>query len=245
MQSSLYVPNSVSIISFLRIFYLPEAGAYYLWFIWSLWWMFVIIPLFKTRSSRVLLFIVSATLSYLPLHFTPILSFEETRYYMVFFMAGIMLYDWKQYISLNSVPAAVISLLLFILFELLFITGNTIVSVIIPYIAIYSCLSIVSLAGQHFSLIISRSLLSIASASFLIYLFHTTFMGFVKSIAIRSGLTATDVGFSVTTLVAVIVGVVMPMLLYRYILVRFPLARFMFGLKPAHHRSASSQYDCS
>ena len=46
-----YVENPVTVMSYLKMFYLPEAG-YFLWFIWALWWMFVLVPLFKTKQAR-------------------------------------------------------------------------------------------------------------------------------------------------------------------------------------------------
>lgn len=53
-QSHMSVDNPVELFSFVRIFYYPEAG-YFLWFIWALWWMFVIVPLFKTKNKRIIL----------------------------------------------------------------------------------------------------------------------------------------------------------------------------------------------
>lgn len=72
-QSSMYVENPVTAMSYLRIFYLPEAG-YFLWFIWALFTMFLIVPLFKTKVSRIILFIISIVLHYLSLGTTDLLQ---------------------------------------------------------------------------------------------------------------------------------------------------------------------------
>lgn len=53
-QGGMSVDNPVTVLSFVKMFYQPEAG-YFLWFIWALWWMFVLVPLFKTKHSRILL----------------------------------------------------------------------------------------------------------------------------------------------------------------------------------------------
>lgn len=54
-QRGMYVENPVTALSYLKMFYLPEAG-YFLWFIWALFLMFSIAPLFKTKMARTGLF---------------------------------------------------------------------------------------------------------------------------------------------------------------------------------------------
>lgn len=65
-QGGMGVEHPVTVSSYLRMFYLPEAG-YFLWFIWALWWMFVLVPLFRTPGSRLVLFIAALALHYVPL----------------------------------------------------------------------------------------------------------------------------------------------------------------------------------
>ena len=93
-QGQAYVENPVTLSSYLKLFYLPEAG-YFLWFIWALWWMFVIIPLFKTTKSRLCLlfaaFLLSIFSSYMPKTF----CIEEFSKMLPFFVTGVVLYDWK------------------------------------------------------------------------------------------------------------------------------------------------------
>lgn len=48
------VENPVTAYAYIKMLYFPEAG-YFLWFIWALWWMFVIAPLFATKQKRLLL----------------------------------------------------------------------------------------------------------------------------------------------------------------------------------------------
>lgn len=57
-QRGMYVENPVTALSYLKMFYLPEAG-YFLWFIWALFLMFCIAPLFKNRMARTVLFAVA------------------------------------------------------------------------------------------------------------------------------------------------------------------------------------------
>lgn len=51
-QGSMSVDNPVTIFSFVEMFYMPVAG-YFLWFIWALWWMFVLVPLFRGKQKHV------------------------------------------------------------------------------------------------------------------------------------------------------------------------------------------------
>lgn len=48
-QGNMSVDNPATSFSFIRMLYYPEAG-YFLWFIWALWWIFVLVPLFKNKK---------------------------------------------------------------------------------------------------------------------------------------------------------------------------------------------------
>ena len=65
-QGGLSVDNPVTPLSYLRMLYRPEAGAF-LWFIWALWWMFVVVPLLRTKAARLAFFIAALALHYIPL----------------------------------------------------------------------------------------------------------------------------------------------------------------------------------
>lgn len=67
----------------------------------------------------------------------------------------------------------------------------------------------------------------------MIYLFHTTFMGGVKSFWHKFPFLSGwgDAGFAVEAAVAVAAGVVLPLWLQRYVLSRSRVTRFLFGLK--------------
>lgn len=98
-ESHVYVENPKTIMSFVKIFYYPEAG-YFLWFIWALWWMFVIVPFFKTREQRLGLSVVSILLHYLPFSITDIFCINQFKNMLIFFMLGVMAYDWKGFLSI-------------------------------------------------------------------------------------------------------------------------------------------------
>lgn len=100
-----YLENPVTAMSYLKMFYLPEAG-YFLWFIWALWWMFVLVPLFMTKQIRLVLFGVAIILHYIPAFFPEIFCLRQFQGMFVFFMLGVVCRDWenKMYFFRN-IPA--------------------------------------------------------------------------------------------------------------------------------------------
>lgn len=93
-QDGMSVDNPVTPMSYLRMFYLPEAG-YFLWFIWALWWMFVLVPLFKTPRARQWLFAMSLLLHYVPYGLPLEFCLEQFKNMIVFFMLGVVSFECK------------------------------------------------------------------------------------------------------------------------------------------------------
>lgn len=91
-QGHLSVDAPVTFLSYLKMFYSPEAGAF-LWFIWALWWMFVIVPLFKTANARAVLFLLCLIMHYVPLQVTDIFCFSSVKNMFVFFMLGVVAFE--------------------------------------------------------------------------------------------------------------------------------------------------------
>ena len=99
-----YVENPVTVMSYVKMFYLPEAG-YFLWFIWALWWMFVIVPLFKTKQMRLGLFAFAIILHYVPSVLPEMFCLRQFQGMLVFFMLGVVCCDWKAELSfVKKVP---------------------------------------------------------------------------------------------------------------------------------------------
>lgn len=93
-----YVQNPVTAVSYLKMFYLPEAG-FFLWFIWTLWWMFVFVPLCKTKCIRLGLFAVATALHYVPGFLPEMFCLRQFQMMLVYFMLGVVCCDWKEEIS--------------------------------------------------------------------------------------------------------------------------------------------------
>lgn len=92
-QGSARVDHPVTALSYLRMFYLPEAG-YFLWFIIALMMMFMIVFHFKSRTSRLVLLVVSFAISLLPSCDIDILCLRQCQAMMVYFMTGVVIADY-------------------------------------------------------------------------------------------------------------------------------------------------------
>lgn len=95
-ERNAYVENPVTLLSYIKVLYSPEAG-YFLWFIWALWWMFVIVPLLKTKRLRLIGFFIALALHYLPITLTHVFCLEQMRQMLVFFMLGVVAFDYEDY----------------------------------------------------------------------------------------------------------------------------------------------------
>lgn len=233
-QGDAYVENPVTLGSYLEIFYRPAAG-YYLWFIWALWWMFVIVPFFKKKSWRVGLFVVALVAAYLPWKAPEIFCLRETQGMLVYFMTGVMLYEYRQVLTwLYRVPWYVV-LAVFGVLEGCFLAGMPGIWYALSYAGILTMLSLSKAIERSGLASLKAKLCSVASASYIIYLFHTTFEGFAKSALgklVPSWIVGDDwITFAIASVVIVSVGVIVPLWLYRYLLGRWRLSRFLFGLK--------------
>lgn len=69
-------------------------------------------------------------------------------------------------------------------------------------------------------------------ASYVIYLFHTTFEGFVKGVLYKTPLFATsnELVFALIAMIIIVSGVMFPMVLYKYVIKKYRVARFLFGI---------------
>lgn len=110
------------------------------------------------------------------------------------------------------------------------------------YIRFDVCHSVIPFVGIatiiYLSDIISRGakkingLLTISATSYIIYLFHTTFEGAAKAALQKfAPILLDDPFFAVGAVLVISAGVAGPMVLYRYILAKYKLTQFIFGIK--------------
>ena len=227
-----YVENPVTWMSYVKMLYLPEAG-YFLWFIWALWWMFVISPLFKTKQMRLGLLVPAIVLHYIPNFLPDVFCLRQFQGMLVYFMLGVVCCDWKQQISFVSKVPAWCILGFFAIAEgmnLMDMGGQ--ISMLLPYLGIAAIMALSSFMEKwnHKS---NEWLMVVSSSSYIIYLFHTTFEGFAKAVVHKISFftDGNEVLFIINVFIVVGCGIVCPIILHRYILNKTHVTKIMFGLK--------------
>ena len=227
-----YVENPVTWMSYVKMLYLPEAG-YFLWFIWALWWMFVISPLFKTKQMRLGLLVPAIVLHYIPNFLPDVFCLRQFQGMLVYFMLGVVCCDWKQQISFVSKVPAWCILGFFAIAEgmnLMDMGGQ--ISMLLPYLGIAAIMALSSLIEKwnHKN---NEWLMVVSSSSYIIYLFHTTFEGFAKAVVHKISFftDGNEVLFIINVFIVVGCGIVCPIILHRYILNKTHVTKLMFGLK--------------
>ena len=237
-EGSMSVDNPVTAVSYLRMFYYPEAG-YFLWFIWALWWMFVIIPLFRTRNARLILFFISLVLHYAPLPLTDVFCLAQFKNMLVFFMLGVIAFEYVKlhsFIKDFNIKQSVVIVSLFVVCQYIRFSVEeqgiitSIIDVLLPYLGILFIVEI-SKTWCHVAKLDKKStIMLVAASSYVIYLLHTTFEGFTKAVFRKLPLD-TDLWyiFSAEAIVVIAVGVIGPMLCFK-VFKKYKLTRRMFGM---------------
>lgn len=191
-----FVENPVTAYAYIKMLYFPEAG-YFLWFIWALWWMFVIAPLFATKQKRLLLL-------------------------------GAVCCDWSKIATSVKIPFWAVCLS-FAALEYFYIRFDACHSVI-PFVGIATIIYLSDIISRGTKKI--NGLLTISATSYIIYLFHTTFEGAAKAALQKfAPILLDDPFFAVGAVLVISAGVAGPMVLYRYILAKYKLTQFIFGIK--------------
>lgn len=235
MSGNAYLENPVTIDSYYEILFLPSAG-YFLWFVIALWWMFVILPFFKTRKYRLVLFLGSIILAFIPIEFTRIFCLEEFKNMFLFFMLGVTVCDYKDKSEsvMTRYSHSYIPLILFSLFTYLYLTGICYeCKYFLPFLGIIVILQSANILECSKQVKLKNAMFSIASSSYIIYLFHTTFEGFAKSCVVKlQGLVLPDntISFIISSFVVILLGLIGPIILH-CIFKKSRFLCFLFGLK--------------
>lgn len=235
------VDAHVSWNSYLEILYKPAAAAFF-WFIWVLFIIFLIIPLFKTKTSRLLFFMASIVFELLYITLPPVFCLNELKQSLLFFLLGVVIVDQERIREAALKTPAILGYGLFLgLFLLSMYLKDTVIyekewysvfiTKLLPYIGIFSiCKLSVSISHLNFS---SKFwLLVVASNSFIIYLYHTSFMGFAKAVIQKIPSlfeTQNQLIFSAIALTIIAIGVICPILLNNWCFQKNKVLRFLFG----------------
>lgn len=238
-QGNMSVDNPVTWTSYFKMFYLPEAG-YFLWFIWALWWMFVLLPIFKTKRSRTILFLISLIIHYIPMALPKEFCIAECKNMIVFFTLGVFAFEngfIHKFLKDYSINKVILAIMAFVVCEYLYFSDlntdvlKTTLNILLPYIGIFFVIEISKLICKYQEVGKNHILMIVSMSSYIIYLFHTTFEGFAKAVFRKLPLDNNLwYVFLPEAVVVIAVGVIIPMLLHRYVLKRWQLTRTLFGL---------------
>lgn len=234
---SAYVENPVTAMSYVRIFYLPEAG-YFTWFIWALWWIFVIVPFFNDKRKRVVLLICAIVLHYFPVSFPNEFCLSLFKEFLLYFCLGCSIRDYKSRLCrLKGIPIYVYFIIFVVVNYLKHVSAFTYLGgakIIVPLIGIAFMISLCQWIEKYQFNLTKRSLMLIASSSYIIYLLHTTFEGFAKAVIHKIPVlidAQNDWYFSLEALIVISCGVIAPILLDIYVLRRYKVTKVLFGYK--------------
>ena len=156
-----------------------------------------------------------------------------------YFMLGVFFINWPRWLdSAKKIPGMIPVCALPVLFACTLLVRNDILTGLMGYILPFAGIHTICVISARIKSLkhITQKLLVVSASSYIIYLFHTTFEGFVKSLVQQVPLLANGndpLYFSVGAAAVIGAGIFLPIILHRYILQRNRLLRFLFGLKPA------------
>lgn len=229
MQGFMPVRNPVGPDAFLSMFWSPSA-AVHLWFLWTLTGIFLIVPLFKTKTSRLLFGAAALALWLAPVQFPGIFCLDKFKEMLIFFAAGMIFHTYGGLELLKSESKAFrLSPLVFLLLFAVFLWMN-LNAVFQPFSGLLA-----SFAGIALLLLLSRIIagwnmrwLTVIEANvFFIYLTHSIFIEGVKGVSALAGLRPED-HFLLCFLAATLAGILGPTVLRELCLfVKHRLERLM------------------
>lgn len=234
---NLYVQHPVTYEAFIKILYYPEA-AYFLWFAWALFDIFVFIPLFDTKSKRVLLFVISLVLHYIKSFLPELFCLKEMQTQLIWFVFGLLCVDFREHMNkINRIKAfnVVLYVAFFVSYLCIFFYGAEKMSFakgVLSWVGIYVVINI----SQKLETIQTnksvRLLTSLGVSSYIVYLFHTTFEGLVKSLFVKFGANVelNNGLFVIQAIIVTFIGICIPFLLYEYVLKKNKVAKILFGI---------------
>lgn len=186
-ERNMPVEHPTTLSSFYEMFYLPSA-AFFLWFVYVLFLIFLIVPFFQTKRKMNMLFILSAALYLLPVQTTELFCLAQLKDYLFYFVLGCVASQQDVIRNkISSVPWWGLAIL-FSLFYLLAV--KTAPLNVWAEKGMYALLGITGILFiLHISHLIDNKTnglkgiaMQLAAYSYTIYLFHTTFQGFTKAV---------------------------------------------------------------
>ena len=222
---TMYLENPVSFSSFYEILYIPAAG-YFLWYVYVLFLVFLVIPIFNTPIKINFLLLLSLIWLIIPVQSTDLFCINQLKSHLFYFVAGCFV---SRYQSIIRIKIENISVFLFVLcFIVLYLFAHVYSNLSSTFIlrCMYVCLALIGICimlkiSQYIELHTQKLkyiFLKLALYSYTIYLFHTSFEGFAKSFFVKYPLTRyldNSTSFCIMVLIAVSIGIAGPIVLHQ------------------------------
>lgn len=210
---SIYVKNPVTSDSFLKVFYYPEAAISF-WYLWVLWWFYMIIPLLKTRKSRLVMAAVSIVAAWIPLDLPDVFCLPKLHEMFRYLMIGVVAYDWKEYMGwIRKIPVIAVAAM-FCMLTFLRLSAGIPVAFLLALTGVWAVLGIssglVRLADKGYM----KWLIVVSASSYTIYLFHPMFIAACLAVMKACNFEpASSLSFACVAAVAVGISVAAPVLI--------------------------------
>lgn len=194
-----------------------------------------------TIFSFVELFVLGIVLHFIPFGLPRVFCLEQFSGMLMYFMFGVFVFEndsLHRFLKEFSWIKVACAVAVFILGEFLYFTngvgtgGMFLLNAMLPFIGIWFVMEVAKLVCNDWTDVHERHLLMwIAQSSYIIYLFHTTFEGLVKAV-LRKLLIDSNVWyvFIPSAILVIFSGVIIPMLLYRFVLKKHRITKLLFGL---------------
>ena len=231
--SGLYVTVNYPVnLNSLRALIIDPVNSYMplLWFVHTLFIIFIIYPLFRLFLNKtvILIIVLSANIFFS----TEVYIVNNVLEYVPYFIVGALLKDRSKFTSIltgNNYFILTISLFLFMSVYLLSLQGglsgyNYLIKFLLGMLGSVFIINISKQISNSNSMRVKNYIVSVGVYSMSIYLFHTLFES-----AVRIGLSAEVLRFSISfelvAVLAVLAGMTFPLLLEKYFLSKNSLSR--------------------
>lgn len=207
--------------------YSPSA-AYFLWFLWALWIIFFVAATLKSIRARNIFLIVSIILALLPIKWPEIFCLRQAIEMLPYFAIGMSAYDHRRLLIPVQTSIKAMSGGAIVVFISLYVLTLAIDDILIKTVLQYCVALSAIVAVGSLAVIIARRfnaqiIITIGTASFAIYLFHTTFEGLAKGLLRQSHIihNDSDLLFTIGAFIVIVTGILVPLLLHRHIFGRY------------------------
>lgn len=212
------VDHPVTAAALFRVFYLPEAG-YFLWFVYVLFLIFCIAPLFKPGKRLIVLSLLAVGLAFWR-EAPNWLCLAQLSRNLIFFVAGMWIArtSWLERMmyrgSLLWLGLTVALAVVYAQLPLGAITSA--LSIILGITGSFMVMSVSQLVSQQ-GRVFARVLNRLGIMSMTIYLFHTWIMGGEKAILTHILSGGNIIEFILSALFIIGTGIVFPIWLYQWV----------------------------